>query len=139
MPGRVILSVAPIPTLAHPDPGTPQVAWSTGDGSPGLVTVTPEGGTETLFAASSEGSSVAPWISAGRFYIFRLYSTVSGRRLLARFDVGHAAAAEIIAVPPRPRLTSPVVNRLLQMLSFTVLAVLMLLTVMYVREVRRGG
>lgn len=132
--GHVILSVAPVPRVGRPSPRAPEVTWATGDGSPGSVTVTPEGGSETLFASSSEGSAAAPWIVAGRSYVFKLYSTASGRRLLARLSVGHAAA--IIAVPPKPRITSPIVNRLLQLLSFAAIAVLTVLAAMYIRETR---
>lgn len=139
MPGPVILSVSPIPKAGQRRSATPQVRWSTGDGSPGLVTVAPEGGKELPYASSAEGSGLAPWIAAGHLYIFRLYSIVSGRLLLARFKVGEAAAAEITALPPKPRNTPPAVDRLLQLLSFAVLGVLAMLTLAYVREVKHSG
>jgi hypothetical protein len=72
--------------------------------------------------------------------VFRLYSIVSGHRLLARLKVGQEQApAELVAAPRKPRITSPVVNRLLQLLAFGSLVILALLAVMHVREVRRGG
>jgi hypothetical protein len=134
----VLLSVAPLPTAANPAPGTPRVTWSTGDGSPGEVTVSSEGPKEVLFASASDGSAAAPWIAVGRSYVFRLYSTVSGRRLLARLKIGRAAALEVVALPQSPRSTSPVVDRLLQLLSFGALILLGLLSAIYVRDVRRG-
>jgi hypothetical protein len=137
---EVVLSVAPIPTAADPSPGTPHVTWSTGNGSPGEVTVSSAGSKEALFASGPDGSASAPWISAGRSYVFRLYSIVSGHRLLARLKVGQEkAAAELVAVPQKPRITSPVVNRLLQLLAFGSITVLTLLAAMHVREVRRSG
>jgi hypothetical protein len=104
------------------------------------VTVSSAGSKEALFASGADGSAPAPWISVGRSYVFRLYSIISGHRLLARLKVGQEeAAAELVAVPQKPRSTSPVVNRLLQLLAFGSLVVLALLAAMHVREVRHGG
>ncbi|HEV2772873.1 MAG TPA: hypothetical protein VGV57_08630 [Thermoleophilaceae bacterium] len=103
------------------------------------MTVTSDESGEARFASAPYGSSPAPWISVGRAYTFRLYSTGSGRRLLARLTVGKATKAAVIAPPPRPRITSPVVNRLLQLLSFAGVALLALLAAMWVREVRGDG
>lgn len=139
LPSGVRLSVTPIPTLSHPSVGTPMVTWSTGDGSPGLVTVATIGTRETLFAEAPDGTEAAPWIAPGRVYVFRLYSIVSGRRLLARLAVGRASAAQIVAAPPHPRITSPLVDRLLQLLSFAALCLLGVLGVLYVRELRRDA
>jgi hypothetical protein len=136
---RVKLSVAPIPTTANPSPGTPQVSWSTGDGSPGQVTVTPEGAKEVLFTSASEGTASAPWIAPGHTYVFKLYSTTSGRRLLARLKVGHAPALTIVAIPTPPRRTSALVDRLLQIFAFGSVVLLALLTAMHVREARSDG
>jgi predicted RNA-binding protein (virulence factor B family) len=115
------------------------VTWSTGNGSPGIVTVASKGLKETLFASVSEGSEAAPWISVGQTYVFRLYSIVSGRRLLARLRVNRVAALEVLAPPQSPQITSSVVDRLLQLFSFGSVALLALLTAMYVRETRRNG
>lgn len=135
---RVTLSVAPIPTAANPAPGTPQVRWSTGNGSPGLVTVAPNGTKELLFSSGSEGSAPAPWIAPGQSYVFRLYSLVSGRRLLARLKVGRTTAVAVVALPPSPRITSAPVNRLLQVLSFAAVLLLAFLAAVYVRDLRRS-
>ena len=138
-PSRVELSVAPIPTAAHPSPGTPQVSWSTGDGSPGQVTVTPEGAKEVLFTSAPEGIASAPWIAPGRTYVFKLYSTISGRILLAQLKVGQAPALTVLAVPPSPRRTSALIDRLLQLFAFGSVVLLALLTTMHIREVRSDG
>jgi len=135
---RVILSVAPVPTVADPSPGTPVVTWSTGDGSPGLVTVSANGGRETPFAAEAEGSAAAPWLAPRQKYVFRLYATGSGHRLLAELDVGHSAST-IVALPPHPRLTPPVVNRLLELLSLALVPAMAILAIMHAREVRRDA
>jgi hypothetical protein len=135
----VSLIVAPVPTAAHPTPGPSNLTWSTGDGSPGRVTVTPDEAKETLVATGAEGSVPTPWVLAGHTYIFRLYSTVSGRHLLARLNVGHQAAAEVVAVPRKPRITSSLVDRLLQLLAFGSILALAGLTVMHIRETRHGG
>lgn len=136
----VALTVSPVPTVAHPQTATPQVRWSTGDGSPGDVTVAPESGKEILVAAGSEGTVPAPWIAAGHLYVFRLYSTVAGQRLLARLNVGRqAATAEVVALPRKPDITSGFVDRVLQVLAFASMLGLALLTVIHVREARRDG
>jgi hypothetical protein len=134
-----MLTVAPVPTSAHPRTATPQVHWATGNGSPGEVTVTPEGAREILVAAGADGDVPAPWIAAGRVYTFRLYSTSAERRLIARLTVGRQAAAEILALPQKPRITSGVVNRLLQVLGLASLLGLALLALMHAREIRRSG
>ncbi len=136
---RVELSVAPIPTTANPSPGTPQVSWSTGDGSPGQVTVTPEDAKEVLFTSAPEGTASAPWIAPGRTYVFKLYSTISGRRLLARLKVGQAPALAIVAIPPSPGRTSALVDRMLQLFAFGSIVLLALLTAMHVRDARSDG
>jgi hypothetical protein len=115
------------------------VTWSTGNGSPGLVTVSTPSTGEIPFASGPDGTSAAPWIAVGQTYLFRLYSTASGRQLLARLQVGHAAAVQVVALPPNPRITSAVVNRVLQALSFAMLPLLLALAALHVRAVRRDG
>ena len=70
-------------------------------------------------------------------YVFRLYSLVSGRRLLAQLQVGHATTLKLLALPRAPASTSAFVDRVLQLLSFASVALLAVLTGMHVREVRR--
>jgi hypothetical protein len=92
---------------------------------------------ETLFAADPEASNPAPWISAGQVYVFRLYSIVSGRRLIARLTVGRGGPLDVVATAQTPRMTSSIVNRLLQVLPFGLLALLALLAAVYLRDLRR--
>lgn len=113
--------------------------WSTGNGSPGIVTVSAAGGKETFFAWGSEASAPAPWLSVGQVYIFRLYSIAYGRQLLARLRVDQTTALQTVALPRAPRLTSPFENRLLQLLSFGSIAFLLWLAAMHMREVRRSA
>lgn len=138
---KVQLTVAPIPTAEDPSPGTPRVTWSTGNGSPGRVTVASAGGGDTEFAWGDSGSAEAPWIKSGRAYEFRLYATAFGRRLLARLKVGSDGAprTDVLALPPRPRDTPEVVDRLLQVLPFAGLVALGLLATSWLREARRDG
>jgi hypothetical protein len=133
------LLVAPVPTVKHPVTPTPQLSWSTGNGSPGLVTVSADGGKEALVAAGPSGSAAVPWIAAGQVYVFRLYSTTPGRTLLARLTVGKPAALEVVAPTPTPKITSPFINRVLQLLAFAAVATLFLLTAGYALSVRRDG
>jgi hypothetical protein len=92
-----------------------------------------------FFAWGAEGAALAPWLSAGRAYVFRLYSIAPTRRLLARLQVNKTASLEVVALPRAPRATSPVENRLLELLSFGFIAFLALLAAMYVREVQHGA
>lgn len=138
--GGVVLSVAPVPSAVHPKVATPQVTWSTGDGSPGEVTVTPAETKETLFGTGADGSAPAPWITVGHSYVFRLYSIVSGRRLLARLTVGRQQSpAEVVALPRKPKITPPAVNRLLQILAIGSILLLAAFAVAHARELRRDG
>lgn len=89
-------------------------------------------------STGAEGSVPTPWILAGHTYVFRLYSTVSGRRLLARLNVGYAEA-EVVALPRKPRITSSFVNRLLQLLAFASILSLAGLSIMHIKETRHGG
>jgi hypothetical protein len=114
------------------------VSWSTGNGSPGEVTVSVNGGKEVLYSASAEGSSTAPWIAVEQAYVFRLYSQGVQRRLLAELKVGQHTAI-VVSLPPSPPVTSPLINRLLQLSSFGAVLLLGVLSAMYVREAQRGG
>lgn len=133
---NLLLSVSPIPKAGSPSLGTPEVTWSTGNGSPGIVTVSLDGGKEMFFAWGNEASALAPWISANHTYVFRLYSIAYGRRLLARLRVDQTASLQVVAQAPAPRSTSPIENRLLQILSFASIAFLFCLALMHVREAR---
>ena len=138
---KVTLTVSPVPTAKNPSPGTPVVTWATGDGSPGLVTVTTAGGTNAVFASGASGSSAAPWITATEGYEFRLYATGSGRRLLARLKLGRGAGGrtDLVAAPKRPRDTPEAVDRLLQVLPFGGLLAFGVLGILWLREERRDA
>jgi hypothetical protein len=135
----VLLSVAPVPTSSNPAPGTPLLTWSTGNRSPGEVTVSFNGGKELLVASGSEGSQIAPWISSKQAsgYVFRLYARGTERRLLARLRVGRPAAT-IVSLPRSPPFTSPLFNRLLQVSSIGGVILVMTLAVLYIRETFGG-
>jgi hypothetical protein len=136
---KILLSVAPLPAVATPSTGAPTVAWSTGNGSPGVVTVDSGGSTEAFFAWGTEGSSSAPWLSAKRRYVFRLYSIAPRRQLLARLRLSKTASLEVVGTPQSPAMTSSIENRLLQLLPFGFVAGLVSLFLMYVREVRNNA
>ncbi len=134
-----LLSVAPVPTATGPAPGTPEVKWSTGNGSPGNVTVQSKNMKETVFAFGPEGMSAAPWIAAGQVYLFRLYSIGSGRRLLARLTVGRGEPLSVVALAPAPRTTPAALNRVLQLVPFAWIAMFALLAAFYGRDLLRRG
>ncbi|MHB8234802.1 MAG: hypothetical protein ACYDHT_09140 [Solirubrobacteraceae bacterium] len=134
-----LLSVAPVPTSKAPSPGTPQVKWSTGNGSPGNVTVQSQHLKETVFGFGAEGTSAAPWIAAGQVYVFRLYSIGSGRRLLARLTVGRGQPVSVVALAPTPRTTPAAVNRILQLAPFVWFAMFALLAAFYGRDLLHRG
>jgi hypothetical protein len=132
----VILSLAPVPTLSNPAPGTPELTWSTGNGAPGRVTVTPRGGGETVFASGPEGTEPAPWIVPGREYLFRLYSSVGTSRLLATLRVGHEVSTQLVTPPASPPNTPGWFNTLLAICAFGLLALLGVLALLAIRQAR---
>ncbi|MGH2853701.1 MAG: hypothetical protein ACRDLF_05870 [Solirubrobacteraceae bacterium] len=134
-PDRPQLSVAPIPTAADPSPGTPQVTWSTGNGSQGDVTMASDRMKETAVAFGSEGLKPVPAMSVGQLYVFRLYSIDSNqRRLLARLTVGRGEPLDVVALAPAPKATAPAINRVLQLLPFAWMIIFAVLGGLYLRE-----
>lgn len=71
--------------------GTTTIAWSTGNGRPGWVSVLATGGAESLFAKGGQGKQEAPWIEAGVSYRFRLYGDEARTRELAEVSVAQEA------------------------------------------------
>lgn len=69
----------PVPYVAPPAMGTTTIAWSTGDGARGVISVQVSDGEEQLFADAAEGEKVAAWICPGTDYYFRLYSRTQKR------------------------------------------------------------
>jgi len=72
--------------------GSAEIQWDTGNGSPGFVFVTENGGKPVLFAKGSRGSRIAPWIRR-HHYVFELYGDNQRRMLLAKVTVAGFPAA----------------------------------------------
>lgn len=66
--------------------GSTEIEWDTGNGSMGFVFVSEKGAKPVLFAKSSRGNKVAPWI-AKRSYVFELYGDDQRQTLLAKVTV----------------------------------------------------
>jgi len=62
------------------------IAWNTGDGSPGFVFVAANGRPPIFVAKGNEGSRVIPWIQRGT-YVFKLYQDAERRTLLATVTI----------------------------------------------------
>jgi hypothetical protein len=136
--GQVQLSLVPIRPHRGRAPSTPEIIWATGDGSPGEVTVTSNGGSEALLASGTDGVAPVPWLTADKAFVFRLYSTLTGHKLLARLSVGRSGSkSELTGLPSHAPTTSGFVNRVLQLLSFVGIAGLFLLGALQVRELVR--
>jgi hypothetical protein len=76
----------PVPAGAEKQAKT-VITWSTGDGSPGEVYVSTNGGAEKLFVANrAKGSHEVPWIRKGE-YEFRLYAGKEHKTVLASVKV----------------------------------------------------
>ncbi|MGE5208924.1 MAG: hypothetical protein ACM3KL_06295 [Alphaproteobacteria bacterium] len=70
--------------------GSTEIQWNTGDGSPGFVFVTEDGGKPVLFTNGPLGTQVAPWIGRHR-YTFELYGDPQRQTLLAKVIVSGSA------------------------------------------------
>jgi len=66
--------------------GSTEIEWDIGNESMGFVFVTEDGGKPVLFANSSRGKEVAPWIRK-HSYIFELYGDDQRQTLLAKVTV----------------------------------------------------
>jgi len=84
---RATISAEPNPVPPGADLGTTIITWRTGDGRPGQVYVSQDGGSETLFAAGPDGSEQANWIRAGSKYDFRLYAGIDHTSMLGSVEV----------------------------------------------------
>jgi len=80
--GVVFVTKATSSLAAYPNPvpagdgvGKSVISWSTGDGNPGEVWVSANGGEESLFASAQRGVATADWIQTGSTYEFRLYDS----------------------------------------------------------------
>jgi hypothetical protein len=81
------ISASPNPVAIKSGLGKTTVAWKTGDGNPGQIYVSRDGGPETLVTQGAEGSDELNWIEFGPEFEFRLYAGLERRQLLASVTV----------------------------------------------------
>ena len=81
------IAASPNPVVIKSGLGKTTVGWKTGDGSPGQIYVSRDGGPETLVTQGAEGSDELNWIEFGPEYEFRLYAGLEHRQLLASVTV----------------------------------------------------
>jgi hypothetical protein len=86
--------------------GSTEIEWDTGNGSMGFIFVTEDGGKPVLFANSSRGKEVAPWIGK-HTYVFELYGDDQRQTLLAKVTVSGSAES----VSPRRTVSWQAVAR----------------------------
>jgi hypothetical protein len=84
--GAPIVTAKPEHVLLNNERGSTEIRWDTGNGSPGFIFVTEDGGKPVLFANGPRGAQVASWIGRNR-YIFELYGDDQRRTLLAKVSV----------------------------------------------------
>jgi hypothetical protein len=88
-----VITAKPEAIMLSDGNGSTEIEWDTGNDSMGFVFVTEEGGKPVLFAKSSRGNEVAPWI-AKHSYLFELYADDQRQTLLAKVTVtGFAKSA----------------------------------------------
>jgi hypothetical protein len=78
--------------VTHED-GSTEIQWDTGNGSPGFVFVTEDGGKPVLFANGPRGTRIAPWIGK-HHYNFELYGDAQRQVFLAKVIVSGSPVAE---------------------------------------------
>jgi len=81
------ITASPNPVTIGEGPGTTTITWNTGDGATGQVYVSEDGKAEAVFAEAPTGSTPAPWIAAGKTFIFRLYAGTEHAKALAETQV----------------------------------------------------
>lgn len=97
------LSASPNPVPISSGVGPTTLAWNTGDGTPGQLWVSVDGGAEALFGQGASGSAAAPWIIPGSAYVFRLYQGSARSSVLAQITVaGLASTAATLTASPNP-------------------------------------
>ena len=84
--GAAVIRANPEHVRVTGESGSTDIAWDTGNGSPGFVFVTENGQKPVLFAKGLQGSRSAPWIGRNH-YVFELYGDNQRRTLLARVTV----------------------------------------------------
>ena len=85
-----VITAKPERVILRDGNGSTEITWDTGNGSMGFVFVTEEGGKPVLFAKSSRGSLIAPWIGK-HTYVFELYGDDQRQTLLAKVTVSGSA------------------------------------------------
>jgi hypothetical protein len=74
----------PFHIVLEPDTtGTSSITWSTSGATTAQIYVLNPGGQESLVATGPSGTVSAPWIVAGKSYVFRLYEGTAHSNLLA--------------------------------------------------------
>jgi hypothetical protein len=81
------ITASPNPVVIKSGLGKTTIGWNTGDGSPGQVYVSRDGGPDTLVTQGAEGSDELSWIEFGPEYEFRLYAGLEHRQLLASVTI----------------------------------------------------
>ena len=81
------ITASPNPVTTGEGAGTTTITWNTGDGTIGQVYVSENGSAETLFGAGPTGSVPAPWIRAGKTFVFALYAGTEHTKGLAKVQV----------------------------------------------------
>jgi hypothetical protein len=84
--GQAVIKAKPERVRLGVGTGSTEIEWDTGNGSMGFVFVTEDGGKPVLFANSSRGKQVAPWIGK-HTYVFELYGDDQRQTLLAKVTV----------------------------------------------------
>src|SRR4029077_14586318 len=84
--GAPVITANPARVTLSDGNGTTEISWDTGNGSMGFVFVTEDDGKPVIFANSSRGKQVAPWIGKHN-YLFELYGDDQRQTLLAKVTV----------------------------------------------------
>ena len=84
--GSPVITASPEHVTVTDGSGSTEIEWDTGNGSMGFVFVTEDAGKPVLFANSSRGNQVVPWIGK-HSYVFELCGDDQRQTLLARVTV----------------------------------------------------
>jgi hypothetical protein len=134
------LTVSGLPSVQHPIADV-SVRWNTGSGVPGDVMLLAPGARTPIPAGyGNSGMLVNPNVEYQRRYVYLLYTIGLHHRLLAETGVFRGAAiTRVVSVSWTPPRTGSAIDRLLQVLPFVVGAMLLALTVLYVRSLRHAS
>jgi hypothetical protein len=104
--GAPVITAKPERVPLSDGSGSTEIEWDTGNGSIGFVFVTEDDGKPVIFANSSRGKQVAPWIGM-HSYLFELYGDDQRQTLLAKVTVSGSAES----VSPRRSVSWQAVAR----------------------------